>query len=163
MLRCNSTLSLWNTLLKISILLHNMASDWFHLLLTVCTYCKTLIRRLLSTTYEATNSQIFVKYLQFTVAYYLWKFGKKFLIYHWYFLKYLFYRSNANSNKNFTVDEIDLSTYHFLEPQWQRLFDLLKFWFFLVIWKPFCWKNLLLHEPRQLNMSCNKTIRVKNI
>ena len=33
--RCGSTLSLPNVLLKITILLHNWASDWFHSLLTV--------------------------------------------------------------------------------------------------------------------------------
>ena len=38
--RCSSTLSLWNTLLKITILLHSMASDHFHLLLTVSRYEK---------------------------------------------------------------------------------------------------------------------------
>ena len=36
--RCGSTLSLWNTNFKMTILLHNMASDHFHLLLTVYTY-----------------------------------------------------------------------------------------------------------------------------
>ena len=36
--RCGSTLSLQNSLLKITILLHNMASDYFHLLLFVDTY-----------------------------------------------------------------------------------------------------------------------------
>ena len=37
--RCGSTLTLWNTILKISILLHNMASDYNQSFIAVCYEC----------------------------------------------------------------------------------------------------------------------------
>ena len=80
--RCGSTLRLWNTLFKISILLHNMASDWF--ILSTAVYKETSIKLGMTICNKKLQSGIIIVYFEW---------GKKIAIrYNW----SLFWTSHVN-------------------------------------------------------------------